>query len=621
MQETDFILQNKDKWQEFESVLQSKDKDPERLTDLFIETTDDLSFSRTYYPNRSVRVYLNGISQQVYQAIYKNKAREKNIFKKFWLEDLPEAMWHSRKALLWSFLLFVSGVSIGVLSSMYYPEFARIILGDSYIEMTEANIASGDPMAVYKDSEPIIMFFQIAWNNIRIAFGTFVLGIVFGIGTVYVVFYNAIMFGAFIYFFIERGLFRESFFAIMLHGTLELSMIVVAGCAGFALAKGLLFPGTFTRGQALIHSARNGIKILIGVTVLLIYAAIIESFATRFTEMPDLIRGIIIILSMAIVLGYFVIYPRRRHQNGHIKDSVNEETPASKRGKLFTNMIKSSGQIFTETFDIFATNARRIALLSLVLAILLTATFGIYTNWSMHEIYSASDEYQIPLGLLYPWDQYNSHLNFETFPLVYPTMILLFAGYVLLLFRWSKNNMNTVQSQIKKSTVLNIVLIGFITGLPLLLQHSLTFFIMPFYYPIALMWMYVTFQEKTNMSASLGRTFQLLKGNFWKLIGTFFATFLVQWICMFILSSQVLDFIVEFITTNIPRNAPLAEEAYTILTTFLLFFIPAFIFSLSIFGTALLYFSLNEINGAHSLISEIEKIGFKKRAYGLEQEI
>jgi hypothetical protein len=99
MQETDFILQNKDKWQEFESVLQSKDKDPERLTDLFIETTDDLSFSRTYYPNRSVRVYLNGISQQVYQAIYKNKAREKNIFKKFWLEDLPEAMWHSRKAL------------------------------------------------------------------------------------------------------------------------------------------------------------------------------------------------------------------------------------------------------------------------------------------------------------------------------------------------------------------------------------------------------------------------------------------------------------------------------------------------------------------------------------------
>jgi uncharacterized membrane protein SpoIIM required for sporulation len=254
MQETDFILQNKDKWQEFESVLQSKDKDPERLTDLFIETTDDLSFSRTYYPNRSVRVYLNGISQQVYQAIYKNKAREKNIFKKFWLEDLPEAMWHSRKALSWSFLLFVSGVSIGVLSSMYYPEFARIILGDSYIEMTEANIASGDPMAVYKDSEPIIMFFQIAWNNIRIAFGTFVLGIVFGIGTVYVVFYNAIMFGAFIYFFIERGLFRESFFAIMLHGTLELSMIVVAGCAGFALAKGLLFPGTFTRGQALIHS-------------------------------------------------------------------------------------------------------------------------------------------------------------------------------------------------------------------------------------------------------------------------------------------------------------------------------------------------------------------------------
>ncbi len=620
MQETDFILQNKDKWKEFEDVLESTDKDPERLTDLFIETTDDLSFSRTYYPNRSVRVYLNGISQQVYQAIYKNKAREKNIFKKFWTEDLPEAMWHNRKALLWSFILFVGGITVGIMSSIYYPEFARIILGDSYIEMTKANIASGDPMAVYKDSEPVIMFFQIAWNNIKIAFGTFVLGIVFGIGTVYVVFYNAIMVGTFVYFFIERGLFRESFLAIMLHGTLELSMIVVAGCAGFALARGLLFPGTFTRGQALVHSARNGIKILIGVTVLLIYAAIIESFATRYTEMPDLVRAFIILLSAAIVFGYFVYYPRYRYRKGLIPDVSNEETPASKMAVIQTNSIKSPGQIFTETFELFATNARKISILSFFAAILITAGYAIYTSGAMHEVFNSESEYYIPLGFFYPWDQYNYHLNFETFPLLYPALMILFAIYALLVFRFSKSNIQTTPNKTSITTFFNLLVISLFAGLPLVLPHILTFFLMPIYFPIALMWMYVAMIEKKNFGSALGKTFKLMRGNFGKVIGTFLATFAVQWICMFILSSQVLNFLVEFVTTNIPRNASLSEEAYTMIFTFLLFFVPAFILSLSLYGTVLLYYSLTEVTEANSLLSAIEKIGYKKRAYGLEQE-
>jgi hypothetical protein len=70
MKETEFIRQNKEKSNRLEKLLNDPHKDPDQLTDLFIETTDDLSFSRTYYPNRSVRVYLNGIAQQVFRVIY-----------------------------------------------------------------------------------------------------------------------------------------------------------------------------------------------------------------------------------------------------------------------------------------------------------------------------------------------------------------------------------------------------------------------------------------------------------------------------------------------------------------------------------------------------------------------
>ena len=73
MRETNFIEQNKKKWKDFERVLDGQYEDPEKLNELFIQVTDDLSYSRTYYPNRSVRVYLNGLAQKVFFSIYKSK--------------------------------------------------------------------------------------------------------------------------------------------------------------------------------------------------------------------------------------------------------------------------------------------------------------------------------------------------------------------------------------------------------------------------------------------------------------------------------------------------------------------------------------------------------------------
>jgi uncharacterized membrane protein SpoIIM required for sporulation len=619
MQETDFIIQNKEKWSEFEQVLKNTNKDPERITDLFIETTDDLSYSRTYYPNRSVRVYLNGISQQIYQTIYKNKSGEKNVFRKFWLEDLPVAMWHSRIALLWSFLLFAAGVSIGIFSSMYYPDFARIILGDSYIEMTEANIAHGDPMAVYKDEEPILMFLRIAWNNIRIAFGTFALGIFFGIGTVYIILSNAIMVGAFIYFFIERDLFRESFLAIMLHGTLELSMIVIAGCAGFALAKGLIMPGTYNRGQALIHSARNGIKILVGVAVLLVYAAFIESFATRYTEMPDAIRALIILMSFTIVIGYFVVYPYRLHKRGKIGEPDHEEIPGNVFVDYKLNTIKSSGKIFTEVFSLFSKNSKLIALLSLLLSLVITVAYGIFTKGEYHEIFT-SIGYRFNLfSGLNVWEDFSPYLRYKKFPLAIPLFLGIFAAFSLVIIHRANKTIGT-HSKIMKFGIFNAIVIGATTFLPVLLPKLVTFIVMPVWTPICLLWLYISIKENKFCLITVTRLFKLMKGNFWRIVGTFISTLAIQWIVMFIINTQLTGVLSEFIQMNIPKDMYLAPEVPFILQTFLLFYVFIFIGCLSFFGTVLLYHSIKEINEANSLISSIEHIGFKKRAYGLEKE-
>jgi len=632
MQETEFIDQNKEKWKEFEDVLGKKNKDPDRLTNLFIETTDDLSFSRTNYGNRSIRVYLNGISQQVYQAIYRNKSKGKNRWSHFWIEELPESLWHSRKSILYAFLVFIGGLSIGILSSVNYPEFARVILGDSYIEMTEANIQQGNPMAVYGDSEPLEMFFRIALNNIRVGFMAFLFGITFAVGTYYILLYNGIMVGAFIYFFIERGLFKESFLAIMLHGTLELSMIVLSGAAGLVLARGLLFPGTYTRTQALVHSARSGIKIMLAVSLFLVYAAIIESFATRFTSLPnipngdlilDIVRAIVILFSAAIVIGYFVIYPRNRYRRGLIKPPIMDELPPTPPTEIPTNTIKSSGRIFTECFLILGKTIRSSAIISALLSIAFVVGFAFLSGGKMHSIFerTVTDEYDFnPLGAFWVWDNFKYHFDFDRYPLALPFCAILFGIWLFFIARIFLKSIIPFSDRLPFKHLGGSILIGFIVAFPLVFPQGLTVFIQLFWFPF---WIFVCMTGAIRgkvFPLSLSSGFKTMKRGFWKIIFTFLLILSVQWLILMVLYADFTWIFLDFIQMNLSRFSWLSKQLPYVMYTFLLAFIPLMAFSLSIYGMGLLVFSQRETNEAIGLRSTLSTIGFKRRAYGLEKE-
>jgi hypothetical protein len=151
MRETKFIEQNKKKWSDFEQLLQNPSRrDAEKLSELFIQITDDLSFSRTFYPNRSVRVYLNDLAQQIFLRIYKSRKSPAKRLVSFWTDELPRLIYEARKDFRLAFFVFAASILIGLLSSKMDPEFVRTILGDRYVQMTQENIDSGDPMAVYK---------------------------------------------------------------------------------------------------------------------------------------------------------------------------------------------------------------------------------------------------------------------------------------------------------------------------------------------------------------------------------------------------------------------------------------------------------------------------------------
>jgi uncharacterized membrane protein SpoIIM required for sporulation len=302
-------------------------------------------------------VYLNHLAQRIFNHIYKGRKFPKERLVEFWTHELPQVMWESRFALRLSLGIFVLSFVIGVVSSILNPDFAKVVLGESYIEMTLQNIENGDPMAVYKDHQPLGSFVGIAANNLWVAFLTAVAGVIASIGTVFLLISNGIMVGAFQFFFIEKGLFWPSFLTIWIHGTLEISAIIIAGGAGLVAGSGLLFPGTFTRTQAFQISMRRGMKIFVGIVPVIIIAAFFEGFLTRFTEVPDPIRGLFILSSLAFVLGYYVVLPRARAYKGDFSNIEKDaDLPPDSINPVRFTSIKTTGEIISDSFDIVKKN-------------------------------------------------------------------------------------------------------------------------------------------------------------------------------------------------------------------------------------------------------------------------
>ena len=118
-------------------------------------------------------------------------------------------------------------------------------------------------------------------NNIRVTFIAFALGLTWGLGTAISLGYNGLVLGAISGLAISNGNWRVLLAAIMAHGVLELSCIVIGGGAGLSLARAMLRPGDLTRRQALAVEARSSVQIALGTALWLVLAGFIEGFGSR----------------------------------------------------------------------------------------------------------------------------------------------------------------------------------------------------------------------------------------------------------------------------------------------------------------------------------------------------
>ena len=328
MREARFIKKNVDKWNKYQ---QEETTSPDEMADRFMTLLDDLSYAKTFYPRSKVTRWINGIAASIYQSIYKNRKQDFSRLILFWRFELPLLFRRYQKLFLFTFLLFLAIIGVALISVNVDPDYARDFFNNNvqqgYYDKTISNIQNGDPFGVYKDDNPFSMFVRIAYNNISVAFKSVVFGLLFGVGTLVFMWTNGLMLGCFQYIFFSQGLGWESVLVIWIHGTIEISSIVIASCAGFVLGTGWLFPGTYSRKQSFLRAAKDAMKICVSLIPFFIIASFFESYVTHLMNntfqrnstnigLPVPVSISILAGSFLLIVWYFILYPIRLHKLG-----------------------------------------------------------------------------------------------------------------------------------------------------------------------------------------------------------------------------------------------------------------------------------------------------------------
>ncbi len=311
MREALFIKRNKERWQQ---IAENANGHPDDTAQDFIQLVEDLGYSKTFYPHSNITQYLNTEASKKYFSIYENQRESSSRVVTFFKYTLPLTMAKHHRVLFICFCLFILFIAIGFFSAAGDQTFVRQVFGDNYVDMTENNIQQGNPFGVYGFGNEVLSFAYIFINNMLVSLKEFGGGILLGIPTVYSLMSNSIGVGAFEYMFYSNNLTSGSLLTILIHGTLELSTFVVSAASGLVLAKSWLFPDTIRRIDALKNGAKEGLIIAISNFPMLFIAAFFEGFLTRHTEMPLWLKLLIIGSSLALVIGYFIVYPIRLRQ-------------------------------------------------------------------------------------------------------------------------------------------------------------------------------------------------------------------------------------------------------------------------------------------------------------------
>lgn len=235
--------------------------------------------------------YLEAVYSDLHDTIHRPARPARLVLLSLMRDRVPDAISAMRVHLLSVTLLFiVSGVA-GAWLIYSYPDLIALFAGPQLIATVERGELWTDGLLNVTPSA--VLSVSILTNNIVVSFFAFCSGIVFGLGTFYIIGMNGLSLGAIFAFTAQHDLAGRLFDFILAHGCVELSCICIAGAAGAYIGEALIRPGARTRAEAFRDAAAPAIRVMAVVTLLLLICGFIEGYVSPDPEVPRWARATI----------------------------------------------------------------------------------------------------------------------------------------------------------------------------------------------------------------------------------------------------------------------------------------------------------------------------------------
>lgn len=269
---------------------------------LYRQVAADLSSVREDPMSQRIAEYLNQLLGRAHNLIYMGRRSHPGGILRFYRSVFPQVFRATFKYTLAAFTIFLGTAVAGFLACLADPSFQRYFLGPAMSDTIERREMWTHSILTIK---PLASSY-IMTNNLAVSFTAFAMGITGGLGTIYMMATNGLLFGIISAACWQAGMGMQLAEFVAPHGVLELPAIFIAGGGGLLIARGLLFPGPLPRRDALVVYGGEGIRLALGIIPLLVVAGVIEAFIS-----PSPLSVAAKFVFAAAVGGLLVLYVTR----------------------------------------------------------------------------------------------------------------------------------------------------------------------------------------------------------------------------------------------------------------------------------------------------------------------
>jgi len=241
---------------------------------LYRQVAADLSVLRRDETARTHSDHVNLLLARAHHIIYSRRKTTWMTLFRFLKDEYPAIFQRQLPYVAASLLVTIAWGLLGAAVTNARPEFMRHFVGPAMIATMEQHKMWTDSIVSVAPKETS----QIMTNNLSVSFLAFAGGILFGVGTFFLLFTNGMMLGVIATACHQYSMSLPLWSFIAPHGSLELPAIIIAGGAGFRIGHAMLFPGGYRWKESVAKGGIEATRLVAGVIPMLVVAGCLEGF-------------------------------------------------------------------------------------------------------------------------------------------------------------------------------------------------------------------------------------------------------------------------------------------------------------------------------------------------------